>query len=202
MVKNVDDCFPQPISSNVLFCGDQQSTNSLLDLMFNLLCLTQMASGCHLVFFLCLISTLFTAGTAIDNPDQQVSGCPPGWTQFGSRCFIFFRIARAWTDAERTCISAGGNLASIHSADENSFLRNLVIRVTGHCLHTWIGGFDAVKEGTWMWTDGSRFDYRRWGTGEPNNVGVENCIEMNFRGSFWNDGRCSWTRPFVCAKDL
>ncbi|XP_044207430.1 galactose-specific lectin nattectin-like, partial [Thunnus albacares] len=145
-----------------------------------------------------------------------VSGCPPGWTQFGSRCFIFFRIARAWTDAEvsdatktiiplftlRTCISAGGNLASIHSADENSFLRNLVIRVTGHCLHTWIGGFDAVKEGTWMWTDGSRFDYRRWGTGEPNNVGVENCIEMNFRGSFWNDGRCSWTRPFVCAKDL
>ena len=34
-----------------------------------------------------------------------------------------------------------------------------------------------------MWTDGSRFDYRRWGTGEPNNVGVENCIEMNWGGT-------------------
>ncbi|KAM7411148.1 hypothetical protein PAMA_021230 [Pampus argenteus] len=132
----------------------------------------------------------------------EVSGCPPGWTQLGSRCFIFYHMAKAWTDAEHTCISVGGNLASIHNADENVFLARLIERVSGRRLHTWVGGYDAVKEGTWQWSDGSRFDYVRWAIREPNNLGVENCVEMNFGGNYWNDLKCYYPRPFVCAKDL
>jgi len=33
-------------------------------------------------------------------PPGCSSGCPPGWTQFGSRCFIFYRTSRTWIDAE------------------------------------------------------------------------------------------------------
>ncbi|XP_053174061.1 galactose-specific lectin nattectin-like [Scomber japonicus] len=170
-----------------------------------------MASGCHFVFFLCLTSGLFIAGTvtqsATDNSDEQVSGCPSGcpsgWTQFGSRCFVFYRRTRAWTDAEHFCISIGGNLASIHSADENAFLSDLVLRVSGHRHHTWIGGYDAVKEGTWLWSDGSKFSYFRWYVREPNNLGgKEHCIEMNFGGLYWNDLPCTHGRSFVCGKDL
>ncbi|XP_053174063.1 galactose-specific lectin nattectin-like [Scomber japonicus] len=122
--------------------------------------------------------------SATDNSDEQVSRCPSGWTQFGSRCFIFHRHGRTWNDAENLCISIGGNLASIHSADENAFLSDLIFRVSGHRHHTWIGGYDAVKEGTWLWSDGSKFNYFRWYLREPNNHGGrENCIEMNFGGT-------------------
>ncbi|CAK6978198.1 Hypothetical predicted protein [Scomber scombrus] len=166
-----------------------------------------MASGCHFVFFLCLTSGLFIAGTitesATDNSDEQVSGCPAGWTQFGSRCFIFYRQARVWADAEHICVSIGGNLASIHSADENTFLSDLILRVSSARHRTWIGGYDAVREGTWLWSDGSNFRYFRWYIREPNNHGgKENCIEMNFGGLYWNDLPCHHGRSFVCGKDL
>ncbi|XP_070766236.1 galactose-specific lectin nattectin-like isoform X2 [Enoplosus armatus] len=163
-----------------------------------------MASGFHWAFFICLTSRVLISGTmsATDGPDNPGSGCPPGWTQFGSRCFIFHFTPKTWTDAEHTCIAAGGNLASIHNAEENVFLKNVVERVTGRASHTWIGGFDAVTEGKWMWTDGSKFDYARWSLREPNNLGTEHCIEMNWGGSYWNDSKCRHRRHFICAKDI
>ena len=42
------------------------------------------------------------------------------------------------------CISIGGNLASIHSEDEQNFLRSVIVTVTGTNTRTWIGGYDAV----------------------------------------------------------
>ncbi|XP_072222510.1 ladderlectin-like [Leuresthes tenuis] len=142
--------------------------------------------------------------TTVAVPPGCPSGCPPGWTQFGSRCFIFYRTAKSWIDAEHFCISVGGNLASIHSADENIFLSNLVKRVTGAHLYTWVGGFDAVADRRWLWSDGSHFDYRRWAQGEPNNHRGrrEPCIEINFRGPYWNDAPCTHRIPFICGKKL
>uniref|UniRef100_A0A8C4NYT3 C-type lectin domain-containing protein n=1 Tax=Dicentrarchus labrax TaxID=13489 RepID=A0A8C4NYT3_DICLA len=155
----------------------------------------------------CLLHTLQITGTAEmsttdDDTNKEVSSCPPGWTQFGSRCFIFFHSPKTWIDAEHTCISAGGNLASIHSADENVFLRNLIVQVTSQHLHTWIGAHDGVQEGKWMWSDGSKFDYQRWSIGEPNNYNIEHCAEMNWGGNYWNDSQCQHGKHFVCAKDL
>ncbi|GLD70221.1 galactose-specific lectin nattectin-like protein [Lates japonicus] len=106
-------------------------------------------------------------------------------------------------DAENICLSLGGNLASVHSAAENRLLRELIRKGSGSYVHTWIGGYDGIKEGQWMWTDGSNFDYQIWGPGEPNNHGgAENCIEMNWAVEYWNDLPCFYGKPFVCAKDL
>ncbi|XP_072222404.1 galactose-specific lectin nattectin-like [Leuresthes tenuis] len=136
-------------------------------------------------------------------PPGCSSGCPSGWTQFGSRCFIFYRTAKSWIDAEHFCMSIGGNLASIHSADENIFLSNLVKRVTGAHYHTWVGGSDAVAEKRWLWSDGSHFDYLRWFRGQPDNhKGNEHCLEINYGVTYWNDGSCTGGRSFICAKKL
>lgn len=41
----------------------------------------------------------------------------------------------------------------------------------------------VLQEGQWLWTDGSKFNYRRWGAKEPNNLkGREHCLVMNWRG--------------------
>ncbi|XP_078144626.1 galactose-specific lectin nattectin-like isoform X2 [Centroberyx gerrardi] len=163
-----------------------------------------MASGFHFVMVLCL-----TSGLAVGRRDckvtlaeQDMPCCPSGWTLHGSRCFIFHHSAKAWLDAERVCISLGGNLASIHSLDEHNFLRGLINRVTGSYTQAWIGGFDAIKEGVWMWTDGSKVDYTNWHTGEPNNLNAEHCLEMNFGGNRWNDQGCDSKRSFVCSQGM
>ena len=165
----------------------------------------QMASGLHLVFFLCFISGLPTGETAslANNLEVPVPGCPPKWTRFGSRCFIFENRHVTMGDAENHCLSLGGNLASIHNVEEASFIRDLIQMGSGSFLQTWIGCHDGIKKGQWMWTDGSRFDYQSWGPGEPNNHwGGQQCVEILWDGRFWNDLPCYYSRPFVCTKDL
>ncbi|KAF1383097.1 hypothetical protein PFLUV_G00150780 [Perca fluviatilis] len=71
--------------------------------------------------------------------------CPPGWTQFGSRCFTFYIQTKTWIDAETFCQTAGGTLASIHSAEEHTFLQDYINQVSGTYKDAWIGGTDTVK---------------------------------------------------------
>ncbi|XP_043959614.1 ladderlectin-like [Gambusia affinis] len=104
----------------------------------------------------------------------------------------------------RICTALGANLASFHSHSEYMFLKNLVKTVRRSWDRTWVGGYDAVKERLWLWSDGSNFDYIQWGRGEPNNQGGrENCMEINLKGptQYVNDEGCSRRNFFICAKN-
>ncbi|XP_028447514.1 galactose-specific lectin nattectin isoform X2 [Perca flavescens] len=159
-----------------------------------------MASGFPFALLLCLSIGLLAPSCY----GQTCPGsCPPGWTQFGSRCFSFNFQGKSWTDAENFCKSDGGNLASVHSEEEQLFLRDFIKKVTGEAKWAWIGGFDSVQEGLWMWSDGSIFDYKSWASGQPDNAdGIEHCLHMNFQGDNWNDTPCSRLLPFLCSKNL
>ncbi|XP_031150853.1 galactose-specific lectin nattectin-like isoform X3 [Sander lucioperca] len=160
----------------------------------------QMASGFPFALLLCLSIGLSAASCY--GQTSCPGSCPPGWTQFGSRCFSFNFKGKSWTDAESFCKSKGGNLASVHSEEEHVFLRDFVNQVTGENKQTWMGGFDSVKEGEWMWSDGSTFDYKHWGPGQPDNHRVaEHCLQMNHHGK-WNDNLCPKILPFLCSKNL
>ncbi|XP_028447983.1 galactose-specific lectin nattectin-like [Perca flavescens] len=153
-----------------------------------------MRSVFPLALFLCLCSRLLAA--------YGQASCPPDWTQFGSRCFNFNIGPKTWPDAETFCQTAGGNLASIHSDEEHGFIKNYIKQVTGTYRHSWIGGTDAIQEGTWLWSDGSKFNYKSFYVGEPNNCcGGENCLVMN-SGNNWNDLACTNQASFVCSKNL
>ncbi|XP_039674649.1 galactose-specific lectin nattectin-like [Perca fluviatilis] len=153
-----------------------------------------MTSVFPFALLLCLSSGLLTA--------YGQASCPPGWTQFGSRCFGFYGQTKTWFDAEFFCQTAGGHLASIHSNVEHRFIRNYIKQVTGANRPAWIGGHDTVWVFWWLWTDGSYFDYTSWAAGEPNNYrGGEFCLLMNWNDN-WNDGTCSSQLSFVCSKNL
>ncbi|KAF1383034.1 hypothetical protein PFLUV_G00150060 [Perca fluviatilis] len=158
-----------------------------------------MASGFPFALLLCL-----SIGLLAPSCYGQTScpgSCPPGWTLFRSRCFSFNIQKKSWTDAETFCKAAGGNLASVHSEEEYKFLKTYINQVTGDIERTWIGGFDSVQPGVWMWSDGSIFDYKSWGPGQPDNAGgVEHCLE-NYQGK-WNDNSCPKTQPFLCSMNL
>uniref|UniRef100_A0A3B3Y948 C-type lectin domain-containing protein n=1 Tax=Poecilia mexicana TaxID=48701 RepID=A0A3B3Y948_9TELE len=170
-----------------------------------------MASGFQLVFLLgSIIGLLTVRAVSKINCDyfsfntlrsDCPARCPSGWTQFGSRCFIFYYQYMKWSDAEKFCISIGGNLASIHSSDENTFVSDMINRASGS-RNTWIGGHDAVDERRWLWSDGSSFEYAHWYSNQPDNSGGnQHCLEINY-GDYWNDMPCTYTRPFVCSQDL
>uniref|UniRef100_A0A8C7N5U1 C-type lectin domain-containing protein n=1 Tax=Oncorhynchus kisutch TaxID=8019 RepID=A0A8C7N5U1_ONCKI len=129
---------------------------------------------------------------------DQRNPCPRGWFQFNSRCFMFVKTARTWPNAEYL----GANLASVHSYEESQFLQAVVLITTGSFPLTWIGGFDAVQDRLWFWSDGSKFDHESWAEGEPNNNNGarEPCIHFNFGAeNGWNDVSCGKSYPSVCS---
>ncbi|KAL0970682.1 hypothetical protein UPYG_G00245650 [Umbra pygmaea] len=136
--------------------------------------------------------------------------CPKGWFEYQSHCYLIDKTARTWLDAEHHCIYLGedvesehhskkfvGHLASVHSYEESQYLQALVQTVT---FPLWVGG--SAREGRWFWSDGSKFDYKNWAKGKPENYDParKSCIQMNYGDKHrWNDETCSKVFPSVCA---
>ncbi|XP_042265650.1 galactose-specific lectin nattectin-like [Thunnus maccoyii] len=168
-----------------------------------------MASGFLLVFCLCITMTnalFFPILWHIKHhkPVVHVRGpqCPHGWTKHGSRCFIIQNSHATMAEAECACIGLGGNLASIHQHSELSFIRKLIFKSCHVYQSVWIGIFDAIQGGKWLWTDGSKVDYTCWSHGGPHIVGGEHCTVINSNGFSWNHLSCHNRKPFVCARKL
>lgn len=112
-------------------------------------------------------------------------------------------IQVSWDIARLKCQLAAhnGDLASIHSSAESSFLSELAGPLTGTEV-TWIGGSDKETEGTFVWSDGTPWDTDLWADGEPNNAenpinGDEDCAGIGGGGG-WNDSPCDKGFHFVC----
>ena len=54
----------------------------------------------------------------------------------------------------------------------------------------WIGATDKDKEGHFEWVSGATWSYTNWNSGEPNNIGDEDCVELK-KPDAWNDIPCS-----------
>ncbi len=73
---------------------------------------------------------------------QKDGLCPSGWTLFYGHCYLLVQNAKTWADAEKDCYNKRGHNASVHSADENTFIFNL----PSSSKQLWIGGTDAPVE--------------------------------------------------------
>ncbi|KAM4539910.1 lactose-binding lectin l-2-like [Odontesthes bonariensis] len=106
-----------------------------------------------------------------------------------------------WAEAELQCVAQGANLVSIHSVQEDDFVKLLIKNFDHNEGLTWIGLSDLHYEGKWMWSDGSKADTFFWSVGEPTNEkGIEHCVHTNFgQDRKWNDTPCSDYYPGVCA---
>jgi hypothetical protein len=91
--------------------------------------------------------------------------------------------------AASTYLGLNGYLATVTSAEENSFVATLA----GGSL-AWLGGSDSgAGINDWTWRNGPEagqtFTYTNWGGGEPNNCcGGEDFLHINWAGlGLWND---------------
>ncbi|XP_044040050.1 C-type mannose receptor 2-like isoform X5 [Siniperca chuatsi] len=133
---------------------------------------------------------------------KRSTSCPGGWTELYGRCFLYVPRTMKWAQAEKNCLSMGGNLASVHNVQEYHAIQNMIVRITHDQREAWIGGSDAVEKGYWFWSDGTPFYFSNWCPGEPNNYrGWQNCALMNYSGQkCWDDMWCDHQFPSVCVR--
>jgi len=92
-----------------------------------------------------------------------------------------------WWGAVSYCKARGGNLASIHSKEENDFIFSNFCTSPYLC---YIGLSDTIVENRFKWLDGSVVSYTNWKSGEPNNMGNEDAVVMHshygFKGTWFD----------------
>nr|XP_011422437.3 macrophage mannose receptor 1 isoform X2 [Crassostrea gigas] len=124
--------------------------------------------------------------------------CDGHWVLFNGNCYQFNDTKLTWLNARTTCQGMGADLVTINSANIQSFVQR-----QSHGNEYWIGLNDRTRERSWQWLDGhTGSKYYNWNAHEPNNLGTENCVEMNFmnHAGKWNDRRCSTLVRFICQK--
>ena len=61
------------------------------------------------------------------------------------------------------CFKAGGDLGSLHSEAQNTFVATGLIGPFGK--KTWLGA-ERLGEDEWTWDDGTPFNYTHWAIGQ------------------------------------
>ena len=123
---------------------------------------------------------LATACFALSSARAQTG--PVQWTGPGSNGH-YYEIKQAtgtnvpaygglsWTEANYLATAAGGYLATITSAAENSFVAALL--ESSPADRAYLGGTDSATEGVFKWAGGpeagANFSFTSWNSGEPNN---------------------------------
>ena len=118
-----------------------------------------------------------------------------GWQEWNQACYKLTKDFKPFSNASSICRQSGAELVSIASLQENEFVYNV-----SEGEDVFIGLRAAKSNDSFVWSDGSTFDYRRWENGEPNgDCGVDGCCVILVEpAGRWNDTPCEMWQPFVC----
>ena len=107
-------------------------------------------------------------------------------------------------DARRKCQGMNADLPIINSAEENTFISDLL--KAQRTERAWIGLKRNASDSKFYWVDGTplKGNYESWRSGEPNNNnGNENCAVVRSGNEVWNDIPCEASRrATLCQKAM
>jgi hypothetical protein len=139
-----------------------------------------------------------------------VPGCTAA--SFNGHRYLLCQTSLTQPDAAAQCAANGMRLAKVEDAAENQWivqtLAGPVLPVDSGVNWIWLGGSDAVTEGSWLWPDGTLFYqggpvgglFTNWGQAEPNDArGGEDClaVRISYR---WTDLDCTELHHFCCEE--
>ena len=116
-------------------------------------------------------------------------------------CYKVFEVSTPinWLDAQSSCGIWGGDLTSITTERENSYLNTIIPDTVSDC---WIGLNDRDVEGTYTWINGTVFTPPSFVTIQSNDA-ASDCVEFDTTvGGSWVTVGCDTTRQsFLCKRD-
>ncbi|XP_078697888.1 galactose-specific lectin nattectin-like isoform X4 [Branchiostoma floridae x Branchiostoma belcheri] len=157
------------------------------------------------------VSDLSKALCACNN---KTHSCLSGYVQFCDKCYSFSDDRKNYTDARSACHAAGGHLAMPKDQATNDFLvkefwswyvHRGLMHGPVYWTSIWFGLTDEVREGIWVWEDGTTLGttgWSDWYTGRPvAHVTYRDCATWSFKYfAKWADVRCLEEFFYVCEK--
>ncbi|XP_018018782.2 CD209 antigen-like protein A [Hyalella azteca] len=132
--------------------------------------------------------------------------CAVPYDLVGTQCVHLLLKSYNFINARTACGSTGGDLIILDDCDQYSKVIKYLMEQGYSPDGYWIGGSDGALEGQWRWIDGSTMTMGLpyWanvgvGTPEPDNPGVENCLELSSQWMYrFSNTLCSNTRRVIC----
>ncbi len=138
----------------------------------------------------------------LDNCSTCTTAAPiTGYTVLGVYNGFAYYISNSTTTASAAFTAAsasGGQVATINSAAENSFVRSAA-NTNGFTGNYIIGVNDVALEGTFVGGSGEAISYFNWNSGEPNNIGNEDYVQV-YASGLWNDIGAGSSGNFILKK--
>lgn len=129
---------------------------------------------------------------------DQPTFCPNHWVPYAGSCYYLDRSKKMWKDALAACHKEGGDLASIRSIEEQSF----IISQSGYTPtdELWIGLNDQMNQMLFEWSDRSQVTFTLWQTGEPSHATNhhEDCVLIKGKDGKWADHICEKAHGYIC----
>ncbi|XP_010711967.1 secretory phospholipase A2 receptor-like isoform X1 [Meleagris gallopavo] len=140
-------------------------------------------------------------------PSAAEHGCGTFWKENPAThaCYQFNPSAvLSWHEARAACQAQGGDLLSITSPEEQSYVSDLSrqLNITDNVLWT---GLNRLEEGAgWQWSDGAPLVFVNWRADVSEDRSGENhCAVMSSKLKYgWKSYLCESGFPFVCKKYL
>ncbi|XP_052473610.1 macrophage mannose receptor 1 isoform X1 [Carassius gibelio] len=133
-------------------------------------------------------------------PVVDTGFCHSPWIPYSSNCYLLHRTKKTWLEARDSCLREGGDLLSILSREEQSF----VITQLGYSKtdELWIGFNDRKTQMLFEWSDQSSVPFASWEVSEPSHSAVhaEDCVLMRGEEGKWADDICENKYGFICKK--
>uniref|UniRef100_A0A4W6CGU1 Mannose receptor C-type 1 n=1 Tax=Lates calcarifer TaxID=8187 RepID=A0A4W6CGU1_LATCA len=139
-------------------------------------------------------------GNSTSLPPPSTQFLSSHWVPYAGNCYYLERNKKMWRDALAACHKEGGDLASIHNIEEQSF----IISQSGY-LPTdvlWIGLNDQRNQMLFEWSDHSHVTFTQWQTDEPSHATnlQEDCVLIRGKDGKWADHMCEKTYGYICKK--
>ncbi|RVE65935.1 hypothetical protein OJAV_G00121150 [Oryzias javanicus] len=138
-----------------------------------------------------------------------------GWVQFGSSCYkLKSETRKSWSAARHDCVQEGGDLVSITSEEENTYV---IGAMDPSHLDLWIG-LSTLKcnkischfengNSDFTWSDSLPLSYTNWGNDQPTtDTQAGSCAavikdQTNQFGE-WRSHACRYERPYMCKRPV
>ena len=166
---------------------------------------------CMIILIDCMLGLGDPGGSGVHANQQSelTSGtCPCYWSQFENKCYRYFENKTTWEEAGAACLAEGGDLAAIHSEKENDFVHQLSNDTQEDF---WIGANDHDKDRSWVWRDGSDWQYSNWAR-VTGHWWLQSCGQIfatdgtlggrPYHGGEWHIANCSLKYSFVCEQPI
>jgi len=142
--------------------------------------------------------------------------CPRSYEMYQGFCYKVFHELTSWNLANSACVQEGGQLASIHSMEENRYINGLVLaqplEASTSCdgaKYMWTGlQYSSTPVSNISWTDGTDTSFTYWSPGHPYSSlcgGVNDRCGIMFYGTGpqdapWGTMPCSMRNAFYICK--